>query len=450
MNDSTLALIFTNCFPNPLDTTVHFTDAKATADIDSFVVTGDINAMWLRDATNQLLPSASFLQEDQKMQRMFIGAINREARSVLIDPYANAFTHHSEGSPWKTDDRIPKMTKDLWEGKYELDSLCAFLSLSASFYEHTGLGTPFDDRWAKAVQTVVHVFTLMQASSMETLAAPAYQFSRQTGNPLDTLQGQTGAPAARCGLIRSAFRPSDDAATYQFSIPSNAMAAVSLERVAAIFEKVRGDSATGQQLRAMAAQLRAAIASQGIVTRNGATVYAYEVDGFGNAIVMDDANVPSLLALPYMGFCSPQDPIYLRTRALLLSAQNPYYFKGSVMEGIGGPHAVPMKVEHEQGLILVCVFIFMFYVTDECRGIVGLGWVWPMSLILRGLTSTDDREIAACLATLRDTTDGKFFMHESIWMNDQTKWTRSWFAWANALFGELIIKVAAERPHLLH
>jgi meiotically up-regulated gene 157 (Mug157) protein len=133
---------------------------------------------------------------------------------------------------------------------------------------------------------------------------------------------------------------------------------------------------------------------------------------------MDDANVPSLLSLPYLGCCASDDPLYLRTRAFVLSDHNPYYFRGTEGAGIGGPHA-------------------------------GMDRIWPLGLIMQALTSRDDDEIVRVLETLKSTHAGTGFMHEAFHKDAAEEYTRSWFAWANTLFGELVLTVLRERPHLL-
>jgi hypothetical protein len=255
----------------------------------------------------------------------------------------------------------------------------------------------------------------------QRLSGPGpYSFKRVTEQATDTLPGNgLGNPTRPCGLIHSGFRPSDDACTYPFLIPSNLFAVVSLRQLAEIAESVLSKADFALECRALAAQVEQAVNTHAKAERRGyGTVYAYEVDGFGNQLFMDDSNVPSLLALPYLGCCAPDDPVYKATRALVLSPDNPYYFKGTAAEGVGGPH-------------------------------VGIGWIWPMGVTLRALTSQDAAEIRACLDTLKGTHAGTGFMHEAFWKDDAAKFTRPWFAWANTLFGELILKLHAERPELV-
>jgi uncharacterized protein len=221
------------------------------------------------------------------------------------------------------------------------------------------------------------------------------------------------------GLIHSGFRPSDDACVYPLLIPSNFFAVVALNQLAEIYSEGLSDKSFAGECRALAREVADALArySRARHPKHG-TVWAYEVDGYGNQLLMDDANVPSLLSLPYLGCCAPNDPVYRNTRALVLSEDNPYFFRGSAGEGVGGPH-------------------------------VGLGMVWPLGVIMRGLTSADGRETALCLRMLKATHAGTGFMHESFDKDDPRRYTRPWFAWANTLFGEFMLKVYAEHPRLL-
>ncbi len=129
---------------------------------------------------------------------------------------------------------------------------------------------------------------------------------------------------------------------------------------------------------------------------------------------MDDANVPSLLAMPYLNSISVNDPIYQNTRRFVWSPDNPFFFRGKAGEGIGGPH-------------------------------IGYDMVWPMSLIMRAFTSRDNGELRQCMKMLRDNDGGTGFMHEAFHKDNADKFTRKWFAWANTLFGELIIHLMNEK-----
>lgn len=430
IHDAELAWLFTNCLPNTLDTTVTLGhDAQGRP--DTFVITGDIDAMWLRDSTNQVWPYLPFISADPALKTLIQGLIHRQTRCVLLDPYANAFYREPVLGHWQTDRTL--MKPGVHERKYELDSLCAVLRLSYGYYVHSrdanGGGadnrdtTCFDEEWLRAVALILATIRAEQAGT-EEVNDPAYSFERISTRPTETLAlNGRGQPARRCGLSKSPFRPSDDAALLPFLVPANAMAVVALRQVAEILDAVGTEfsaaSSLASQASALARDIAAGIAQQAVVTHpHHGDLYAYEVDGFGSHYLMDDANVPSLLSLPYLGFCAKDDAVYMRTRSFVLSADNPYYATGSAGSGVGGPH-------------------------------VGLGWIWPMSIIMQALTSDSDEEIAQCLRTLKATHADTGFMHETLWKDDARQFTRSWFAWANTLFGELILTLHRERPHLL-
>jgi len=410
--DPELAWLFQNCFPNTLDTTVD--SGTLDGKPDTFVITGDIEAMWLRDSTAQLWPYLPLTPDDPELQRLIRGVIHRQTRCILIDPYANAFNKAPGESPWADD--LTEMKPELHERKWEIDSLCYPIRLAYAYWKTTGDTSPFDSEWREAMELAL--VTLLQQQRKD--ARGPYKFQRVTGWQTDTVAGAGyGNPVRPVGLIVSIFRPSDDATTFPFLVPSNHFAVVSLTQLAEMVRVIRGDEEFSRRCSALAAEVREALFAHAVVTHpNHGEVWAYEVDGFGNRHHMDDANIPSLLSLPYLGACAPNDPLYRRTRAFVLSRDNPYYFKGAAGDGVGGPH-------------------------------VGLEMIWPLGITMRALTSTDDTEVAGCLRMLKETHGGTGLMHESFHQDDPTRFTRGWFAWANTLFGELILKVHRERPHLL-
>ena len=411
--DPELAWLFENCFPNTLDTTV--TLGVRDGRPDTLVITGDINAMWLRDSTAQVTPYVPLARDDKELQRLILGVINRQTMCILIDRYANAFSFGAKACPWGVSDK-PALTPELCERKWEIDSLCYPVRLAHLYWTTTGDTSCFHADWLRASRLIVQTFREQQR-----LNGPGpYRFQRTTDNPIDTPPfNGLGNPARPVGLIHSAFRPSDDACVYPFLIPANLFAAVALKQLADILSTVMFEQKLAGECRALAQQITAAVNRHGKarVGRHG-LVYAYEVDGFGNELFMDDANVPSLLALPYLGCCAVNDPVYRQTRAFVLSGDNPYFFRGRAAEGIGGPH-------------------------------VGVNMIWPLGIIVRALTSTNDRETLNCLRMLKNTHAGTGFMHEAFDKDEPKKFTRSWFAWANTMFGELIIKLHEQRPHLL-
>jgi meiotically up-regulated gene 157 (Mug157) protein len=408
-----LAWLFTNCFPNTLDTTVEFEMINGKP--DTFVITGDIFAMWLRDSSAQVWPYMPYMKQDKKLQQLIAGVINRQVKCILIDPYSNAFNMNKEGSEWQAD--LTEMKPELHERKWEVDGLCYVIRLSYEYWKRTGDISCFDADWRNAMQLIVRTFHEQQR---KTDNGP-YRFLRKTAKASDTQFGNGyGNPMRPTGLICSMFRPSDDATTYPFLIPANCFAVVSLKQLAEMEKYVLGNNDFAIDCEQLASEVNAGIQRYGIVNHpKYGKIYAYEVDGFGNFLMMDDANVPSLLSLPYLGYCRTSDNIYQNTRRFVWSVDNPYFYLGKVAEGIGGPH-------------------------------VGQDMVWPMSLIMKALTSNNKKEIAECIRILKTTHAGTGFMHESFHKDNPAKFTRSWFAWANTLFGELLIRVEKENPELLY
>lgn len=413
IKDQKLAWMFENCFPNTLDTTVEAGTRNGKP--DTFVITGDIHAMWLRDSSAQVYPYLQLATKDDKLRTLLAGVIHRQAQCVLLDPYANAFNKELTPGEWMSDKT--DMKPGLHERKWEVDSLCYVVRLSYNYWKVTGDTSVFDADWKKAAALIVDTFKAQQRKN----GLGPYKFERETTRQLDTLSNNGwGQPLNPVGLINSSFRPSDDASTYGFLVPANLFAVASLKQLAEISLKVTKDEAFAKTCSAFADEVEKAIQKYAVVNHpKYGKVYAYEVDGFGNASFMDDANVPSLLGLPYLGAVDRDDEIYQNTRKLIWSTDNPYFFKGHTAEGIGGPH-------------------------------VGYDMIWPMGIIIRAMTSSDDAEIKWCIKTLRDTDAGTGFMHESFHKDDPKNFTRSWFAWANTLFGELLLKLVNEgKGHLL-
>lgn len=409
-----LAWLFGNCFPNTLDTTVYF--SKKDGSPDTYVITGDIDAMWLRDSTAQVSPYLPFVREDKGLQELIAGVINRQAYCINKDPYANAFYNdETKQGEWKTDHT--EMKPGIHERKWEIDSLCYTVRLAYKYWKTTNDTSVFDETWNKAAKLIVQTFRQQQR---KTGKGP-YKFERTTSWATDGVPlGGYGYPAKPVGLIFSMFRPSDDATIYPLFIPANFFAVVSLKQMAEIFTAVYKDAAFANECTAFAKEVEVAIKQYGIVTHpQFGKVYAYEVNGYGSFNIMDDANVPSLLSLPYLGAVATNDPVYINTRKLLLSEYNPFYFKGKAGEGIGGPH-------------------------------VGIDMIWPLSIVMRGLTSSSDQEIKKCAEMLQKSHGGTGFMHEAFHKDDAKKFTRSWFAWANTIFGEFLWKVYKEKPQLLN
>ena len=408
-----LAWLFENCFPNTLDTTVDFTIIANKP--DTYVITGDIDAMWMRDSTAQVWPYLSLIKKDKGLQQLIAGVINRQTRNILKDPYANAFYKDAgKESEWKTD--LTKMQPGIHERKWEIDSLCYPIRLAFNYWKLTGDTSPFNQQWKESIKTILQTFKEQQRKKN----SGPYSFKRITSFATDTvpLDGY-GYPVKPIGLICSMFRPSDDATIFPFLIPSNFFAVVSLRQSASMIREIFRDLVLAAQLNLLATEVEKALQEHAIIDHpKFGKIYAYEVNGYGSFNLMDDANVPSLLSLPYLNAVKNTDPIYSNTRKMLLSSENPFFFKGKAAEGIGGPHA-------------------------------GIDMIWPLGIIMRGLTSRDDKEIKTCIKMLQQTHADTGFMHESFNKDDAAMFSRKWFAWANTLFGELLWHVYKTKPYLL-
>ena len=399
-----LAWMFANCFPNTLDTTVHFRKDEEDGMDDTFVYTGDIHAMWLRDSGAQVWPYVQLANDDEALRRMIAGVINRQFKLINIDPYANAFNDGPTGGEWMSDNT--DMDPNVHERKWEIDSHCYPIRLAYGYWKETGDTSVFGEVWIDAVKNILKTLKEQQRKD----GVGPYYFMRRTERQLDTkCCGGYGNPVNPVGLIVSSFRPSDDATTFDFLVPSNFFAVTSLRKAAEILTKVNKEKELAKECRDLADEVEAALKKYAVVEHpEYGKIYAFEVDGFGNAYLMDDSNAPSLLSMAYLGDVDVNDPVYQNTRRFVWSEDNPYFFKGTAVEGIGGPH-------------------------------VGYDMIWPMSIMMKAFTSQDDAEIKWCVETLMKTDAGTGFMHESFHKDNPEKFTRAWFAWQNTLFGELIL-----------
>ncbi|EGW30110.1 uncharacterized protein SPAPADRAFT_57566 [Spathaspora passalidarum NRRL Y-27907] len=434
-----LARLIENCLPNTLDTTILWHAEVEDHRPQTFVVTGDIHAEWLRDAARQLSVYQPLIKHDEKLQTLILGAINTQAYYVNNSPYCNAFhpPPHSGVKKGSTamDDVHPRPDwKQVFECKYEIDSLASFLTLSNEYFEHadTKVKPAFiTPEWLRALEKLLIVLRREAQPSFDEDTGQAlpyyYSFQRHTNIGSETLAlGGVGNPVNfGTGLIRSAFRPSDDATVLQFFIPGNAHMVTELIRARKMYlnaDMIDGIQGLTSAVDEFIAKIGKGIQEHGIVQHpKYGKVYAYEVDGYGGSLFMDDANIPSLLALPDMGFTSVDDPVYQNTRKMILAKEgNPYYLKGAFFEGIGGPH-------------------------------VGIRSAWPMSLLVRMRTTDDDEEILRSLKLVMETTAGLGLMHETVDVNSRGghQYSRSWFAWCNSEFGKTILHLAKHKPHLI-
>jgi uncharacterized protein len=412
--DKELGWLFNNCFPNTLDTTVTF--ATKNGRPDTYVITGDIDAMWLRDSSAQVWPYLGFINQDKSLQQLIAGVINHQTGCILKDPYANAFYNDpNKTGPWAAD--VTDMQPGIHERKWEIDSLCYPVRLAYKYWRLTGDRTPFDANWKSAIQLTLKTFREQQRKSDQG----PYSFQRKTSWATDGVaMNGYGYPVKPVGLICSAFRPSDDATIYMYLVPSNFFAVVSLQQASEMVKAIGKDEPLANELTALAEEVAEALKKYAIIDHpDYGRIYAYEVNGYGSFNLMDDANVPSLLGLPYLNALSNEDPVYQNTRKLLLSLNNPFFFKGKAGEGVGGPHA-------------------------------GKDMIWPLGIIIRGLTSKNDEEIRSCVRILKNSHAGTGFMHESFNKDDAANYTRKWFAWANTLFGEFLWETYKRKPYLLN
>lgn len=408
-----LAWLFENCFPNTLDTTVEFEMLNNRP--DTYVITGDIDAMWLRDSSAQVWPYLPFILDDKPLQQLIAGVINRQTKCILKDPYANAFyKDETRISEWKSD--LTMMLPGVHERKWEIDSLCYPIRLAYHYWKLTGDKSPFDEAWKNAIVLTLKTFKEQQRKDNQG----PYHFQRTTAWATDgvTMSGY-GYPVKPVGLICSTFRPSDDATVFSFLVPSNYFAVTSLRQAAEMVLSIWQDAALAASLTDLAKEVTAALQQYAIINHESfGKVIAFEVNGFGSALLMDDSNVPNIISLPYLGCIDGTDAVYVNTRKMLLSDNNPFFFKGTAAQGIGGPHA-------------------------------GMNMIWPMSIIMQGLTAKSDIEIKSCVEMLRKTHAGTGFMHESFHKDNPAKFTRKWFAWANTLFGEFLWELYQTKPALL-
>ncbi|NBJ93861.1 glycoside hydrolase family 125 protein [Parablautia muri] len=397
-----LAPLVSQCFLNTMETTV-----KELEDGSYFVITGDIPAMWLRDSTAQVRPYVKYAKEDLGLQKILEGIIAKQAELVCIDPYANAFNESANGAGAKDDTLL---NDHVWERKYEVDSLCAPIYLGYLYWKTTGINRIFTQTYHAMVTAIVDTFTVEQDHRKSD-----YSFQRYDCVKTDTLPCKgKGRPVNVTGMTWSGFRPSDDSCSFGYLVPANMMAVMAMEYAKEICLECYQDKALADRCSQLGEEIQDGIMEYAIVEHpKYGKIYSYETDGFGNYKLMDDANSPSLLAMPYLGYCDREDALYQNTRRFILSMDNPYYYEGSLAKGMGSPH------------------------TPE-------GYVWHIGIVMQALTSGSREEILSCLAMLSRTHAGTNYMHESFEPSKPEEYTRAWFAWANTLFAELLDRLMEE------
>jgi len=393
-----------------LHDTVHRT-IRMLDDGTIFVLTGDIPAMWLRDSTAQVRPYLSLCSESSELQDLIERVIARQVQYINLDAYANAFNPSPSGAGHHGD--LTEMSPWVWERKYEVDSLCYPLQLSYLFWRATNRTDHFTQEWQQAVSTVLELWTTEQAHPERS----QYRFQRLDGPPSDTLACDgLGTPVAVTGMTWSGFRPSDDACTYGYLVPANMFAAVTLGQVAEIAREVLDNDVLGNRATQLGTAITDGIARFALHEDPVfGPIYAYEVDGLGQTSFMDDANVPNLLSMPYIGFCDANDAVYRNTRAFVLSKSNPHFYSGTYASGLGSRHTAA-------------------------------GWVWHLGMAMAALTSEDRAFKAQTVLAMCATAGGSLLMHESFDPNEPGRFTRDWFSWANAMFCELVLDCIGTLP----
>ncbi|MET3938050.1 meiotically up-regulated gene 157 (Mug157) protein [Paenibacillus sp. PvP094] len=392
---------FRNCFPSTLETTTKLLDDGTT-----FVITGDIPAMWLRDSVEQVMHYVPLAKDDAALQRIIGGLIKRHMFYADIDVYANAFNETANGWHWDANDET-EMLPWVWERKFELDSLCFSMKLAYAYWRETELTDIFDERFKRVMESVVHLWQTEQHHAEQS----PYRFMRRNCPAHDTMRNAgMGMPVNYTGMIWSGFRPSDDACDFHYNIPANMFAAVTLRQMGEIAKWVFRDEQLVSKMARLEEEIRHGISLYGIYNHPVyGRIYAYETDGYGNHCLMDDAGTPGLMSIPYLEYAPVEDTVYQNTRRFILSKENPFYYEGQAAKGIGSPHTPP-------------------------------GYIWHMALSMQGLTADNDEEMLEMIELLEKTDAGTGFMHEGFHADDPDTFTRPWFAWSNSLFSQLVYK----------
>ena len=434
--DKTLYKIFSNCYPNTLDTTIDYNKEKN----ETFIITGDIQAMWLRDSSLQIYPYLKHCLKDISLSNMIKGLFNKQISYILLDPYANAFNKVPLKSPWSNDITYKRnndgnfenaMNDNLWERKFELDSILFPLFIMCKYYLYTKDYDIFKQQnFFKMLDVIISVIKKEQRGTDEENenGGPEYFFQRKIEEPFDSLHFGRGNPCKTCGLIKTSFRNSDDSALFSYNIPENCLLVSTFKLLIKCFNDEKMENSLKGQFKNkykdifenFSNSVEKAIYSIGIIIDplNNEKYFAYEIDGFGNSYFMDEPGYPNLISLPFFEFCSPSDEIYINTRKRILSGRNPYFISGKYGKGCSSSHSYRR-------------------------------YNWPLFTIMQGLTSVSKDEKQNCLKMLKESAGKSFFMHESYDIDDVEKFTREWFAWANSFFGVFIDDIIEKNPELI-
>lgn len=408
-DDQTIQKMFRNGLENTFLTTLEEQEDGAV-----FVITGDIPAMWLRDSAAQVRPLLMLADSDEKIKSIIRGVIDLQFRQIMFDPYANAFNKEPDADGEGQTD-LTDMSPMVWERKYEIDSLCYPIQLAYLYHKATGDTTVFDETFRTVCHKIMDLFIVEQ----DHMNRSPYSFQRVADWLLfdhperieyETLRNMgRGSDVKRTGMTWSGFRPSDDACRYGYLVPSNMFAVVILRYMEEIATVHMGDMEMASKARGLSVEIDEGIKKHAVVEhKTYGKVYAYEVDGLGNGILMDDANVPSLLSAPYLGYCDIDDEIYQNTRRMLLSETNPNYFEGKYAKGIGSNHTAR-------------------------------GYIWHIAMAIQGMTSDSEAEKEDLLEMFKTTTADTYMMHEGFNVDDPFEYTRPWFSWSNSMFAEFLL-----------
>lgn len=399
--------MFDACYSDTLENTVRFHD-----DGTVFMITGGIPAMWLRDSTNQLRPYLLIAKTEERIAKIIEGVMKKQFLCILRDPYANAFNEEANGKGHQTDKT--DMKPDIWERKYEIDSLCYPIQLAYLYWKNTGITKHFGDLFLETVKTVVNVWKIEQYHFEKSNYSFIYSDDEDVDEEI-LPNGGKGNFVSYTGMTWSGFRPSDDDCKYGYLVPSNMFAVVVLDYVKEILNKFYDDTEFFNEVSTLREQIQKGIEEYGTInTKEFGKVYVYETDGNGNYNIMDDANVPSLLSMPYFYYCNADDEIYQNTRKMMLSKANPFYFEGTAAKGIGSPHT-----------------------PDQ--------YIWHIGLAIQGITTENKEEIEQILDWFETTDAGTNLVHEGFHKDDPTKYTREWFSWSNAMFVEFVLSVCGKK-----
>ena len=353
-----------------------------------FIITGDIPAMWLRDSTWQVAPLLN--SNHPQVVNLLIELSKTQVELFLIDPYANAFNPSPSGECWHKDflDQSPWV----FERKFELDSWASVLYLARMIIEKYDRWDHIDEKFNDALEVMLNLAQREQRHDPET-----YVFKRDNGVSHDSLSHEgRGAPTAYTGMIYSAFRPSDDACVYGYLVPSNFFFLNELENLSQRLKTPKSES--------LARDIRSGIEKYAVIDN----LYAYEVDGLGNALFMDDANIPSLLSLPLLAGASLDVDLYRNSREFILSHENPYFFSGVRASGVGSQHTPKNHV-------------------------------WPIAMSVEALTSPSNEKKLKTLDILETTDAGTGNMHEAFNVDRPEEFSRAWFSWADMTYVQLVL-----------